>query len=445
MPETQVGQGEGAQRRVLVVEDDPTHALLIETALDGLVDDVATARSCADAVRALREHRFDLLLIDVGLPDGSGFELQRKAARLPGSPPVVFVTSDDLAEHAVQALRAGAVDYVVKRPSYLDRLRESVVEHLQRSRRGAEHGLVGGSPAMQELRRLIARYGASPAAVLIVGETGTGKELVARALHAASPRAGGPFVAVNCAAIAATLFEAELFGSLRGAYTGSQQDRDGLVHAASGGTLFLDEVGELPRDVQAKLLRFLESRRFRPVGSAAERSADVRLLAATNRNLRQASEQGEFRVDLYYRLNVLRIRVPPLRERPDDIPALVSRFLDEEPAAAGRRIEPEAMRQLREWPWPGNVRELRHAVQRTLVQSEGDVITGFDLAFDDVGGNGEDTSLDARLLEEALLRHGGRLAPVAAELGVSVRTVQRRIKDCGLRLADFRRNGGRLD
>jgi DNA-binding NtrC family response regulator len=424
--------------RVLVVEDDTAHALLIEAALEDLVDDVATARSCADAMAALGRSRFDLVLIDAGLPDGSGFELQRRIASQAHAPPIVFVTSDDLAEHAVQALRAGAADYVVKRPSYLDRLRESVLEQLRRPGRSGAQELIGESPAMQAVRRSIARYGPSPAAVLILGETGTGKELVARALHAASPRAEAPFVAVNCAAVATTLFEAELFGSLRGSYTGAQQDREGLVQAASGGTLFLDEVGELPRDVQAKLLRFLESRRFRQVGAAAESSADVRLVAATNRDLREAAESGEFRADLYFRLNVLQIRVPPLRERPEDIPVLVEHFV-RAAGGASRRVAPEALRQLREWPWPGNVRELEHAVQRTLVQADGDAIEAFDLAAEALDAGDAASSVDARVLEELLARHAGRLGPVAAELGVSVRTVQRRIKDCGLRLADFRR------
>jgi transcriptional regulator with GAF, ATPase, and Fis domain len=298
---------------------------------------------------------------------------------------------------------------------------------------------------MRDIIALIQRVGHSRASVLITGESGTGKEVIARTLHFHGSRSEKPFVPINCTAIPEGLLESELFGHVRGAFTGAHTNKRGLFEKANGGTLFLDEVGDMGLALQGKLLRVLQDREIRPVGGTHTVKVDVRIIAATNKDLPAEIAAGRFREDLFYRLNVVPIHVPPLRERPDDIPALVSRFLDEEPAAAGRRIEPEAMRQLREWPWPGNVRELRHAVQRTLVQSEGDVITGFDLAFDDVGGNGEDTSLDARLLEEALLRHGGRLAPVAAELGVSVRTVQRRIKDCGLRLADFRRNGGRLD
>jgi two-component system response regulator PilR (NtrC family) len=425
---------------VLVVEDDPAHALLIEAAIQDLVGEVTTVRTRAEALRALALSCFDLVLIDAGLPDGSGFDLQTPIAALRDPPPIVFVTSDDLAEHAVRALRAGAVDYVVKRPSYLDRLRDSVIEQVRRpAANGAAHALLGDAPAMLAVRKLIARYGASQAAVLILGETGTGKELVARALHGASSRAEAPFVALNCAAVSTALFESELFGSLRGSYTGSQHDREGLVQAASGGTLFLDEVGELPRDVQAKLLRFLESHRFRPVGATAERTANVRLLAATNSDLRAAAGRGEFRSDLYFRLNVLQIRVPPLRERPEDIPVLVDHFLREDDGPP-RRVAPEAMRQLRSWSWPGNVRELRHAVQRTLAQSEDDVIAGFDLAADRPGTD-ESGSVELRVLEAALVRHAGRLAPVAAELGFSVRTVQRRIKDCGLHLGDYRRGG----
>ncbi len=241
-----------------------------------------------------------------------------------------------------------------------------------------DFGLVGRSPAMERVRRAIREYGPTDMPVLVTGETGTGKELVATGLHAASRRAERPLVVVNCAALAQSIFESEFFGSARGSFTGADRDREGLVGAAEGGTLFLDEVGELPLDVQPKLLRLLEAGVYRGVGGAAERSADVRILAATNRDLQAEVNLGTFRADLYYRIAVLQIGVPALRSRSSDVRLLLQHFL-EAGKAGNRLVAPEALQALEAWPWPGNVRELAHVVARTLVRHPSGPILGFEL------------------------------------------------------------------
>lgn len=292
---------------------------------------------------------------------------------------------------------------------------------------------------MREVRRLIRRYGPSEAPVLIIGETGTGKELVARALHEASRRRSGPLVPVNCAAVPSALFESEVFGSVRGAYTGAEGDRPGLVGAASGGTLFLDEVGDLPGEAQAKLLRLLEAGTYRPVGAAHEVEADLRILAAMNQDLEPAVDSGAFRLDLYYRLNVLRVHLPALRDRRADIPLLVDHFLRKHEASARRPTE-EALAQLMAWSWPGNVRELEHAVQRSLLRGGSGALSEFELVQgpEPAAPRSGSEPPASELLLQLLSRHRGRLAPVAQALGVSIRTVQRRLRELNVRPRDFR-------
>jgi DNA-binding NtrC family response regulator len=441
-----------ASARVLLVEDDTAHALLMRETLEGLGSRIEHARTQSAALAALERREFDVVVLDAGLPDGSGFEIQAQIRSREGGPPIVFVTSDDLAEHAIDAVRAGAAHYVIKRPSYLDQMREAVCDVLSQlppraKREGigggmqADTALVGTSPAVASVRRLMEQYGASDAPVLITGETGTGKELVARGLHRASRRAQAPFVAVNCAAIATPLFESEIFGSLRGAYTGSVAAREGLVGTARGGTLFLDEVGELPVEAQAKLLRLLEAGTYRPVGASEERIADARVIAATNQNVDRPAAESPLRGDLYYRLAVLRIHIAPLRERRGDIPALVTHFIAQRTKNAPPRCPTsEALASLMAHDWPGNVRELEHAVARTLLHGETGPITRFDTAVtrDAERDEGEGMAFDPEHLAGLLAFHGGQLGPVAQELGTSVRTLQRRLKDLGLRRGDFR-------
>jgi DNA-binding NtrC family response regulator len=292
---------------------------------------------------------------------------------------------------------------------------------------------------MQIVRQRICDYGPADATVLIEGETGTGKEVTARALHAESSRAAGPFVAVNCAALPADLFESELFGSLRGAFTGASHTRPGLFDAARGGTLLLDEIGELPRGAQAKLLRVLESGSYRPLGAVREKPAEARVLAATNRDLARLCASGEFRLDLYYRVAVLRIQLPPLRERRADIPGLVEHFL----ARAGRlpkTIAPEAMAQLLAHVWPGNVRELRSVVERTLLRASGPVIDAFELEEPiETTPRAAAPALGPAESLRVLLEHSGRLADAATALGVSPRTLQRRLRAGGFSARTLRR------
>jgi two-component system NtrC family response regulator len=303
----------------------------------------------------------------------------------------------------------------------------------------AREALSGESRAMQIVRQRVRDFGPAEATVLIGGETGTGKELTARALHAASARAAGPFVAVNCAALPSELVESELFGCTRGAFTGASQTRPGLFDAARGGSLLLDEIGELPRSAQAKLLRVLESGSYRPLGAIREKQADARVLAATNRDLAQLCASGEFRLDLYYRLAVLRIELPPLRERRADIPGLVHRFLER----AGRPPEaaaPEAMARLLAHAWPGNVRELRSVVERTLLRARGGAIDSFDLEEWGVAAlPAAPPAADPCESVRVLVEHRGRLAAAAAALGVSPRTLQRRLRAGGLSARSLRR------
>jgi len=302
--------------------------------------------------------------------------------------------------------------------------------------------LAGESLAMRGVRRRIEEYGRAAAPVLIGGETGTGKEIAARALHAASPRAAGPFVAVNCAALPPELVESELFGSVRGAFTGAFQTRQGLFDAARGGTLLLDEIGELPRSVQAKLLRVLEAGSFRPLGATRESQAQARILAATNRDLVQLCANGEFRPDLYYRVAVLRIDLPPLRERRADIPRLVEHFI----ARAGSRpraIAPEAMATLLAHAWPGNVRELRSVIERALLRPADEPIARFELE-ERQGALHAAPQPPAGAAESVrvLLEHRGRLGAAAAALGVSPRTLQRRLRAGGVSARSLRRELG---
>ena len=299
--------------------------------------------------------------------------------------------------------------------------------------------LSGGSARMQEVRRRVGEYGRTLAPVLIGGETGTGKELAARALHAASPRAAGPFVAVNCAALPPELVESELFGTLRGAFTGAFHTRPGLFDAARGGTLLLDEIGELPRSVQAKLLRVLEAGSFRPLGATRETPSEVRILAATNRDLLQLCASGEFRPDLYYRVAVLQIELPPLRERRADIPGLVAHFV----ARAGARprtIAQASLARLLAHAWPGNVRELRSVVERALLRPDGEELDVGELEERPAAvRGGEPPRAAATESLRVLLEHHGRLAAAAAALGVSPRTLQRRLRADGLSARTLRR------
>jgi two-component system NtrC family response regulator len=372
------------QASVLIVDDEPGIRSFLQRALAreyGLVEAVDTV----EAAEQLRNRcRFDILVVDVCLPGRAGLEWVEELRKGGDDVEVIFITAYADLNATIGALRAGAADFILK-PFRVEQLLRSVERCLQRraqahgatrprpetdtSLRSEDRDMIGASAAMQEVERVIRIVAATPSSVLIEGETGTGKELAAAAIHRYSGRRG-PFVAVNCVAIAPDLFESELFGHTKGAFTGAHQSREGLFSAARGGTLFLDEISEMPLPMQAKLLRVLESHRIRPVGADQEITVDVRLITATNRNLANAVHAGTFREDLYYRLNVVSVTMPRLRERLSDIPELVehfSRTLSAELGVAPYAFSGEDIARLQAYPWPGNVRELKNIVERALL------------------------------------------------------------------------------
>ncbi len=377
---------------VLVVDDEADLRELVALTIVKLGFDVDTAGSLARARELLAQNSYALCLTDMRLGDGTGMDLVREIAASAGKgPPVAVITAFGSAENAVAALKAGAFDYLTK-PVDVEQLRLLVRSALRdtSSAGGAASGvevngatgrLLGHTPVMQQLRSMIERLGRSMAPVAIFGESGSGKELVARAIHEHSSRRGGPFVAVNCGAIPEALMEAEFFGNKKGAFTGADRERDGYFQAAAGGTLFLDEVAELPLPMQVKLLRALQERRVRKVGATAEEPVDVRLLSATHQDLPKMVAAGRFRQDLFYRLDVIELRVPSLRERAQDI-ALIARAILERTVAHGApRVElsDAACEALQHYPFPGNVRELENVLERAVALAGEGVLQPEDL------------------------------------------------------------------
>ena len=385
--------GDAARRlpAVLVVDDEADLRELLALTLVRLGLDVDTAESLEQARDLLSRNRYALALTDMRLPDGVGLDLVREVATRNG-PPIAVITAYGSAENAVAALKAGAFDYLAK-PVDLEHLRALVRSALQQppdlpATRGvpatgtAMARLIGEAPAMRQLRLMIARLAHSMAPIAIFGESGSGKELVARAIHDSSARCALPFVAVNCGAIPETLMEAEFFGYRKGAFTGADRDREGFFQAAVGGTLFLDEVAELPLTIQVKLLRAIQERRVRKVGSTAEDSVDVRILSATHQDLAKLVSAGRFRQDLYYRLNVIELRVPALRSRAGDIPLIADTILAR---LAGRgqgepaTLTPAAQAALMAYEFPGNVRELENILERAVALAPSGVLEPLDL------------------------------------------------------------------
>ena len=384
--------------KILVVDDEPALLALLQDALGSWGYQVRHARTGAAALEMLRSELFDAALVDIRMPDMTGLDLLRDIKRQDTSAEVVMMTGYPAISSAIEALREGAYDYLSK-PLVLEELRHLMARVLERRflrgevsglrvRLGEEltlHELVGDSPPMRRLKDIIAKVAPTGCPVLIEGESGTGKELVAAAIHRLSPRARGPFIPVNCSAIPADLIESELFGHVRGAFTGAVSDSSGLFRSANDGSLFLDEIVELPTTLQAKLLRVLQDMEVRPVGSSKSIPVDVRVVAATNRDLEQAMAQGALRQDLYYRLDVVRVSLPPLRERREDIPALVHHFLRRFNAKLRRTvrgISPEALAALVTHDFPGNVRELENIVERSVALATRPVIRLEDLPLD---------------------------------------------------------------
>jgi len=394
--------------RMLVVDDDAGIRWVLARALSDEGIEAVQAGSLEEALKALEEGEFSLIFLDVYLPDGNGMDALA-AGRF--DVPVVLLTAETTFDHAAQAYRAGAMEYLPK-PFDLDEVRalarrvKPAPKEAKGDRTSAGDGvIIGRSAAMQQLFRTLGRVAASDLTVLITGESGTGKELVAHVLHQQSRRAGKPFIAINTAAIPADLLEAELFGHERGAFTGADRARSGRFEQADGGTLFLDEIGDMPAGLQVKLLRVLEEGAIQRVGGREDHHVNVRLLAATHQNLQHKITQGAFREDLYYRLNVIPVHIPPLRERKDDIPQLAAHMLQSASGELNMRVPvllDESVKLLRGYDWPGNVRELKNVMRRLALLTPGAAITLSDVAL--ALGNRDNNIQAEETLSEAVTR-----------------------------------------
>ena len=444
--------------KVLVVDDEPSILRLLNEALTQWGYQVKTAATAREAIEALRTGLFDAAITDIRMPDMSGLELLRAIKKHDEAIEVLVMTGYPTIASAVEALKEGAYDYLSK-PLILDELRHLMARvterrflkgevHSLRARLGEElavNELVGNSPPMQRVKDIIAKVAATDSPVLIEGDSGTGKELVAAAIHRLSARAKGPFIPVNCSAIPEDLLESEFFGHVRGAFSGAVSDALGLFRGAHDGTIFLDEIVELSPALQVKLLRVLQEMQVRPVGSTKAHPVDVRVIAATNRDIEKAIADGRFRQDLYYRLNVVRISLPLLRARRDDVPALVNHFLrrfNRRFRRDVRSIAPDALAALSAYDFPGNVRELENLIERAFAMGAREQITLGDLpslAKAAVVGPGAATGaipqladVEKELILRALAYYTDDKEAAARALGISRRTIYRRLKEYGM-------------
>ncbi len=448
--------------RILIVEDDADHGRSLQEAISDLGYEVEVAARGEAGIEAFRARGADVVLTDLVLPDVDGIAVMQRIRAL-GAAPVILMTAYASIDTSVRAIREGAYDYLQK-PLDIDELQTKLeraleaarlrrqVEQLSAEVRGkwSAHGWVAESPVMREVVRQTLALADTNATVLIRGASGTGKELVARALHADGPRANGPFVAVNCAAFAESLLESELFGHEKGSFTGAVTRRAGAFERAEGGTLFLDEIGDAPPAVQVKLLRVLEDREIMRVGGQKSFRVDVRLVSATNRDLDERVASGKFRQDLLYRLAVVSIVLPPLRERREDIRPLAERFIAQAQKEHGRRIravEPEWFARLEAYDWPGNIRELRNTIEAAVVTAPDEVLQAERLALGGVApaaapgapkgaltipAGATFAEIEKKVLGDVLRRHEGNRSLTAAELGLSRRTIQRKIQEYDL-------------
>jgi len=443
------------QSRVLLVDDEPDILELLELALLRMGLQVDRAANVAQALKALGGREYDLCLTDMRMPDGDGLEIVHHIASHDLDVPVAVITAHGNMESAITALKAGAFDYLSK-PVSLDQLRALVKtairlpEQDEAAASPSGRTLLGQSPAMQKVRDLIARVARSQAPVHIHGESGSGKELAARMIVEKSARRDQPFIAVNCGAIPENLMESEFFGYRKGAFTGAEQDREGFFQAANGGTLFLDEVADLPLTMQVKLLRAIQEKRVRKVGATQEEAVDVRIISATHHDLGKRVQEGKFRQDLYYRLNVISIAMPSLRELREDISGIAIILLEKLRGDSGVEFAPEALRALACYDFPGNVRELENIIERALALCDGDVIVEDDLALEHpasaAGGDrpvGDAVPLPDYLdqverseILKALDRTRFNRTAAARLLGVTFRTLRYRMERLGIKGAD---------
>ncbi|WP_456404468.1 sigma-54-dependent transcriptional regulator [Thiolapillus sp.] len=447
------------QPLALIIDDEPDIRELLELTLARMDIDTVAVENLAEARSALASQPFHLCLADMRLPDGDGIDLVREIQKQYPGTPVAMITAHGNMETAIEALKAGAFDFVSK-PVDLPVLRKlvSTALKLHQSKETAagttteedgECTLRGASPEMDQVRTLITKLSRSQAPVHITGESGTGKELAARLIHQLGPRNDKPFVAVNCGAIPHELMESELFGHKKGSFTGATADKEGLFQEAEGGTLFLDEVADLPLSMQVKLLRVIQEKLVRPVGSTKEVRTDVRIVSATHQNLAQRVQEGEFRQDLYYRLNVIELNMPSLRERPQDIPDLTRHLLE---TIAGNyqqsipELQDEALDALKNYRFPGNVRELENILERAFALCENNVITLDDLGLLDTadmetsgvqrlsGENLEDylARIEREILLQALEESRWNKTSAAGRLGISFRSMRYRLNKLGI-------------
>ncbi|MBS0631957.1 MAG: sigma-54-dependent Fis family transcriptional regulator [Verrucomicrobia bacterium] len=450
---------------VLIVDDEKHTREGLQQALAETYD-VSVAANADEAFNLMDAQPFDVILTDLRMPGKSGLKVIDKALTLSNRPAVLMMTAYGNVESAVEAMKRGAVDFLTK-PVNIERLEVLIQRALKTKTLEVEvkqlherldekfnfHEIIGHSAKLQAVIERVKLVAPSRATILIEGESGTGKELVAQAVHQASPRARAPFVAVHCAALSENLLESELFGHERGSFTGANERRIGRFESADRGTLFLDEIGEISQSTQVKLLRFLETKAIERVGGSKPIELDVRLVAATNRNLEQQVREGKFREDLFFRLNVVRITMPPLRERAEDVPLLLAHYLkifSDENGAPPLTLEPGALRTLQSYPWPGNIRELRNFCENAVVLHRGGSLSEYDLdaryrggAAAPSAGAGQGSGASAapasgslsvednekRLLREALIKSRGNRTKAAKLMGISRRTLHRKIAE----------------
>jgi DNA-binding NtrC family response regulator len=454
-----------SKKRILVIDNEEGICRMVETVLADGGYEVATCTRSFEAVESFAPGRWDLVISDVKMPGIGGLEVLQKVKEKDPAVPVIMITAYATVEMSIQALRRGAYDMLTK-PFEPEELLYRVKNALAQTRLIEENrslreelegefrfdNIVGASAGLKEVLEKARKVAARDLSVLITGESGTGKELIAQAIHHNSPRRAAKFVAINCGALPESLLESELFGSRRGAFTGAKEDRLGLLEAANGGTIFLDEVGNLPLDVQKKLLRFLQEREFLRLGDTVPRRVDVRILSATNTDLKAAIRAGAFREDLYYRLNAVNVHLPPLRERVADIPLLAAHFIRRQNAKFGTAVKgfsPDALAAASAYAWPGNIRELRNAIEGSLALESGDLIglpvfsqfievprPGEDCGKEEADGGAFATAFsrfEAEYFQALLRRAHGNVEAAAAEAGINLATMYRKMKKHGIR------------
>jgi len=448
--------------KILIVEDENSMREVLKILLEGESYEVTSASEGLEGISHIDKDIFDLVITDIKMPGADGFEVLKKVKNISPGTVVIMITAFGTTEAAIEAMKLGAYDYIHK-PFKIDEIRLIVKKAIEKKRLTEEvsllrdkvkityslENIIGQSPKMQELFRLVPKVAQSNSNALIIGESGSGKELVAMALHNLSNRKDRNFVAINCSAFPEGLLESELFGHMKGSFTGAVQNKQGLFEIADSGSLFLDEIGEMPINLQAKLLRVLENGTFRRVGGTTDIKVDVRVISATNKDIKEEIASGRFREDLYYRLNVVPIHIPPLRERKEDIPLLVEHFL-KKISDQPKKVTPEAMRILIDYPWKGNVRELENVVERVVLLTEKEEIIPAELPNEIIGyaeeikeipeltkeGINLDTimtDIEKKYLLKALEKSSGVKKEAAKLLNLSFRSFRHRLSKYGIR------------